>query len=150
MLSVLPDTNVWLALALSRHRHHSVAKAWLEAVDAPSAVWFCRATQQSLLRLLTTTAIFAPYGNRALTNAEAWDVYAAFSSDDRIRLWDDEPPGLERYWRELARRDDPSPKLWMDAYLAAFARAGRCRLVTTDRAFRQFPGLDLQVIGEPL
>jgi hypothetical protein len=34
----------------------------------------------------------------------------------------------------------------MDAYLAAFAVAGRMRLVTTDYGFRQFQGLDLHVI----
>jgi predicted nucleic acid-binding protein len=35
----------------------------------------------------------------------------------------------------------------MDAYLAAFARTAGYRLVTTDVAFRQFPGLDVQVLG---
>ena len=34
-----------------------------------------------------------------------------------------------------------SPKLWMDAYLAAFAIAGGCQLVTTDQGFAQFPSL---------
>jgi predicted nucleic acid-binding protein len=34
----------------------------------------------------------------------------------------------------------------MDAYLAAFARAGGHRLVTTDRAFRQFSGVDLVLL----
>ena len=35
----------------------------------------------------------------------------------------------------------------MDAYLAAFALAGRYSMVTTDAAFRQFRGLDLLVLG---
>jgi predicted nucleic acid-binding protein len=42
----------------------------------------------------------------------------------------------------------PSPKLWMDAYLAAFALQSGHRLVTTDRDFRQFKGLDLFLLGE--
>ena len=45
-------------------------------------------------------------------------------------------------------RGTASPKLWMDAYLAAFALAGGCRMVTTDAAFKQFAGLDLELIGE--
>jgi predicted nucleic acid-binding protein len=35
----------------------------------------------------------------------------------------------------------------MDAYLAAFALAGGYGLVTTDVAFRQFGGLELQVLA---
>jgi predicted nucleic acid-binding protein len=35
----------------------------------------------------------------------------------------------------------------MDAYLAAFARAAGCTLVTLDAGFRQFAGLDLRVLG---
>lgn len=34
----------------------------------------------------------------------------------------------------------------MDAYLAAFAVAASLTLVTTDAAFQQFEGLDLQLI----
>jgi predicted nucleic acid-binding protein len=40
-----------------------------------------------------------------------------------------------------------SPKLWMDAYLAAFALAGGYQLVTLDKAFKQFKGLNLRVLG---
>jgi predicted nucleic acid-binding protein len=36
----------------------------------------------------------------------------------------------------------------MDAYLAAFALAADCRMVTTDAAFRQFRGLDLELVGQ--
>jgi hypothetical protein len=75
-------------------------------------------------------------------------VYEAFLADDRIACRADEPVGLEPSWKELAVRKTASPKLWMDAYLAAFARAGRYSLVTTDAAFRQFRGLDLLVLGQ--
>jgi predicted nucleic acid-binding protein len=36
----------------------------------------------------------------------------------------------------------------MDAYLASFALAGGYRMVTTDAAFKQFAGLDVELIGE--
>jgi predicted nucleic acid-binding protein len=58
----------------------------------------------------------------------------------------EEPGGLEPRWKELARRDDASPKLWTDAYLAAFALAAGCRMVTTDADYRQFAGLDLLLL----
>lgn len=58
----------------------------------------------------------------------------------------EEPDGLEERWREYAVRPLSSPNLWMDAYLAAFARQSGCQFVTTDLAFRQFVGLDVVVL----
>jgi toxin-antitoxin system PIN domain toxin len=146
---VLCDSNVWLALALSRHVHHAVAREWLERAEDPASVIFCRATQQTLLRLLTSTAVLSPYGNPPLTNRQAWAAYEAFLADDRIVLRSEEPAGLEARWRRFALRETASPKLWMDAYLAAFALAGGYRMVTTDTAFKQFGGLDLEFLGRP-
>jgi predicted nucleic acid-binding protein len=37
----------------------------------------------------------------------------------------------------------------MDAYLAAYAVAGGYQMVTTDSAFKQFKGLDLELLGTP-
>jgi uncharacterized protein len=138
----LCDANVWLALALSRHVHDRAARKWFESVVEPGTILFCRATQQTLLRLLTNSSVLAPYGNPPLTNAEAWKVYEAFAADDRVALRIDEPTQLESRWKQLATRDAASPKLWMDAYLAAFAISGSLRLVTTDIAFRRFASLD--------
>lgn len=143
---LLCDSNVWLALALSAHSHHAVARAWLDAVEEPGSVLFCRATQQAFLRLLTNAAVLRPYGNPPLTNRGAWRAYQELLADDRIVLRAEEPAGLERLWSGYALRDAASPKLWMDAYLAAFAVAGGFRLVTIDAAFRQFRGLDLKLL----
>lgn len=88
-----------------------------------------------------------PYGNPPLTNREAWSAYEAFLADDRITFRADEPVGVQPIWKQLAVRRTASPKLWMDAYLAAFALAGRYSMVTTDAAFLQFRGLDLLVLG---
>jgi toxin-antitoxin system PIN domain toxin len=145
---VLCDSNIWLALALSKHVHHTTVREWLGTVEEPASVLFCRATQQAFLRLLTNASVLSPYGNPPLTNREAWSAYEALLTDDRISLRADEPVGVESLWKELAVRGSASPKLWMDAYLAAFARAGRYRMVTTDAAFRQFRGLDLLVLGQ--
>ena len=61
----------------------------------------------------------------------------------------DEPPGLMPLWRRLAQRDTASPKLWMDAYLAAFAIASGVGLTTLDRDFKQFKvrGLALDLLA---
>jgi toxin-antitoxin system PIN domain toxin len=140
---MLADTNVWLALTLSGHPFHRVAREWFDAQSAARSVLFCRSTQQSFLRLLTTDAVLRPYGIPPLTNAAAWAVYDGLRSDRRIG-WAAEPPNddVERRWKGFAARDLASPKLWMDAYLAALAASGGHRLVTTDKAFTQFEGLD--------
>jgi toxin-antitoxin system PIN domain toxin len=121
----------------------------LERVDDAASILFCRTTQQAFLRLMTNRALFARYGNPALTNEQAWNAYEALLSDDRIIFRSDEPPGLESTWREFALRTNASSHLWMDAYLAAFARAAGCQMVTTDSGFRQFEGLDLLLLGSP-
>lgn len=145
---ILCDSNIWLALALSRHGHHAAVRDWLDTVEGPASLLFCRATQQSFLRLLTNASVLRPYGNPPLTNLEAWGIWEALLADDRIYLQSAEPAGLEPLWKELSARGSASPKLWMDSYLAAFALAGRYQMVSTDAAFRQFRGLDLLVLGE--
>jgi predicted nucleic acid-binding protein len=82
-----------------------------------------------------------------LTNRQAWAAYEALLADDRIAFRSEEPSGLESLWRRYAARGTASPKLWMDAYLAAFAVAGGYRMVTTDAAFEQFGGVDLELLG---
>ena len=106
----LADSNVWLALALSKHVFHGAAQAWL-AKQAPGEALFCRSTQQSFLRLLTTAAVFAPYGIPPLSNKAAWSVYEGFLADERI-AWVEEPRGLEASWKKLASSPKASPKLW--------------------------------------
>ena len=145
---VLCDSNVWLALALSKHAHHAAAREWFEAVEEPASICFFRATQQTFLRLLTNASVLSPYGNPPLTNRQAWEAYEALLADDRAVLRAEEPAGLETRWERFAVCDTTSPKIWMDAYLAAFALAGGYRMVTTDAAFKQFRGLDLELLGD--
>jgi predicted nucleic acid-binding protein len=60
-----------------------------------------------------------------------------------------EPAGVDYVWRQLSSSQTPSPKVWKDAYLAAFAIAGGMRLVTLDGDFRNFEsmGLDLLLLA---
>lgn len=142
----LCDSNVWLALALSRHVHHVATRTWFDAIVEPGSVLFCRATQLTFLRLLTNATVLGAYGNPPLTSKQAWEACQSLLGDGRVAFRAEEPPGLTALWRRFAVRRTASPKLWMDAYLAAFALAGGCRLVTTDVAFRQFAGLELELL----
>ena len=145
MVTWLVDTNVWLALLEEKHSLHGAIIAWWQGLQEEDRILFCRSTQQSFLRLRVTDVVSTAYGLKPDTNAKAWQTYTALLKDERIQLVD-EPVSVERKWKELASVGTASPKLWMDAYLAAFALTAGYRLVTTDKAFRQFKGLDLLLL----
>ena len=146
MTRYLPDVNVWFALMQVRHQHHAIAQSWMRALAEPDQICFCRPTQQGLFRLTTTTVVMKQYAADPVSNATAWNNCTLWLTDPLV-TFDHEPAGLDPIWKKLAAVRTASPKLWMEAYLAAFAMAGGYSLVTTDKAFKQFKGLDLVVLG---
>jgi len=119
-------------LTYEGHIHNAAATSWFRQLDEHARLAFCRVTQLSLLRLLTTEAVM---GNEVLSQDEAWDAYDVWTEDGRI-LFLDEPVTLEKYFRSFTRQERPSPKDWADSYLAAFASAAGLRIVTFDKGFR--------------
>src|SRR5579863_1951401 len=128
---LFPDVNVWVALSFEGHVHHSVARDWFESLapDDDARLCFCRITQLSLLRLLTTEAVMGE--DEVLTQPAAWTVYDRWFEDPRT-MFLDEPANLERKFRMLSRQPRPAAKEWADAYLAAFADEADLRIVTLD------------------
>lgn len=145
MIPALPDLNVWLALSIPPHAHHQAATNWFQQAGN-EAIVFCRSTQQGFLRLLTTEAVTAPYGLAPHSNRKAITLINGIMEDPRIDFAE-EPKQLWPLWLQYADTKHASPKLWMDAYLAAFAIAGGYQLVPLDKAFKQFKGLNLNVLG---
>jgi toxin-antitoxin system PIN domain toxin len=137
----LLDINVWLALAFDSHQHHTPAAEWFAAAADDSCA-FCRLTQMGFLRLATTPRVLA---DTALTLEEAWHAYDELCDDPRV-VFAEEPEGLEPPWRAFARRQTVSPKIWTDAYLAAFAQAANWELVTFDRGFFQYSGIRAAIL----
>ncbi len=72
-------------------------------------------------------------GTDVLSSRDAWRAYKAILGDERVSFAP-EPFALEPEWGKLTAQDRPTPKVWTDAYLCAFAHAGGLRLVTLDRA----------------
>jgi uncharacterized protein len=127
---LFPDVNVWVALHHQIHTHHAVALRWFGA-QAPETVFvFCRQTQMGLFRLLTTEAVM---GDEILTQRQCWALYREWITEGKARL-ESEPAGVGEAFEQLTTGDNLSPKTWTDAYLAAFAEAGKLTLVTFDRA----------------
>jgi uncharacterized protein len=142
------DTSVWLAAIFKQHQFHSIARPALQQATAKQPAVFCRATEQSVLRLMSTAGIAKSYGEPPLTNRAALQTLDALQALPQVS-WQAEPPGIFEKWRTLASIDSASPKVWMDAYLAAFAIQSGLRIVTIDKDFKSFEaqGLDLHLIG---
>ena len=129
-LLIFPDVNVWLALNHQIHVHHAAAMRWFAAQDESATFVFCRQTQMGFFRLMTTDAVL---GSDVITQCQCWAIYDRWIEDGKAILIG-EPIGLEELFRLRTAEDSPSPKAWMDAYLAAFAEAENLILVTFDRA----------------
>jgi len=129
---LFPDVNVWVALTYGGHEHHNAARTWFDALDGDARICFCRFTQISLLRLLTSQAVMGE--DEVMTQIEAWGAYEQWKEDDRV-LFLDEPLNVETTFRGLTRQKRPNTKNWADAYLAAFATVSAMKFVTFDRDF---------------
>lgn len=148
MRGSLFDTNVWIAVLFDSHPFHQQAqRILLEATPKMPAV-FCRSTQQSFLRLVSTSALLKTYNAERFTNREALVALNALLSLPQIAERN-EPPAILALWHRLAARDTASPKIWMDAYLAAFAINDGLRIVSLDNDFKQYVanGLDLLLLN---
>ena len=146
VITYLLDSSVWIALAIERHTFHPKAQIFFDEKTEPQSLLFCRATQQTLLRLLTTDSILRAYGMITLTNQEAWDLYDSLESHSKVGFMT-ESVGHDRLWRELSALKTTSPKVWMDSYLAAFAIANDLTVVSLDKDFAQYPGLKLELLN---
>jgi len=138
----LLDVNVWLALAFEVHGKHRTALRFFDSAPVDSCAW-CRLTQQGFLRLATNPSVF---GEQALTLEQAWSCYDQLLMDERV-LYLDEPPTVEASWRGYTSTRSRSPKVWNDAYLAAFALESGLEIVTFDRGFRGYDGTKVLLLS---
>jgi uncharacterized protein len=127
---LFPDINVWIALTVERHVHHTRATKWFESIGGSGRLFFCRFTQLGLLRLLTLEGVMGL--QEVMPQAEAWKTYDRWQQDERIGFLD-EPPEIEVAFRGLTQSRQGAPKDWPDSYLAAFATSAQLTLVTFDQ-----------------
>lgn len=99
------------------------------------------------MRLASTPSLIRTYDAAGQTNRSVWQALDTLQALPQVS-WQAEPIGIFEKWRSLAAIDSASPKVWMDAYLAAFAIQSGLRVVTLDKDFKNFEpqGLDLQLI----
>ncbi|MCB1037029.1 MAG: PIN domain-containing protein [Acidobacteria bacterium] len=138
----LLDVNVWIALSIPDHAHYRRAQEyWSE--ESAEEVAFCRLTVLGFLRLMTQLPVT---DGRSVSVAQAWEAYRTYENFPEVQFLQ-EPMGCVAQMEAWARSPGYGRRLWTDAYLAAFAKAGGLRFVTFDRDFLRFPGLDLLLLS---
>jgi len=142
-MSDLLDADVWVALVAADHVHHERAlHYWRE--ESAETVACCRVTVLAFLHLITDAHVMQ---HAVLTGTEAWALLQEWLTLPEGSFLD-EPVDLDDQLGQLSRVMSIRPKLWTDAYLAAFATAGGHRIVTLEGDFPRFPGLDLLLLQE--
>ena len=66
---------------------------------------------------------------------EAWALWDRVWADTRVSFLP-EPANIEKDFRAYSRLSSPSPKVWADAYLLAFAAVAGLKVVTFDHALK--------------
>lgn len=150
MQGCLIDANVWVATSFERHDHHALANGFFSRHTSPEQpACLCRATEQSWLRLITTSALQRRYDSPVISNRDAVDLFEKTVALPNVSWIANEPEGLGNLWHHLASLPSASPKVWMYAYLAAFAIGHDLEFLTLDGDFRRFEkdGLKLKLLS---
>ena len=100
MPACLLDSNVWLAAAFAEYPAHAVSRRVLCSASPDEPALWCRATQQSFLRLASTPVITQAYGVPKTSNGDAWAALQTFLALPQVDVID-EPPEMGRTWCQL-------------------------------------------------
>jgi hypothetical protein len=133
----LPDLNVWLALSWPGHSHHRQAVHYWEQ-QAADQVLFCTVTALGLVRMVSQPKLM---GVAVKNAAEASALLHALCQQPGVQLAEPEHNGWEVFHQLLQSAELPA-RLCTDAHLAALAIANGWRLVSFDRDFERFEGLE--------
>jgi toxin-antitoxin system PIN domain toxin len=139
-MKTLIDVNVVFAILVERHVHHATAWDWWEKQPANS-VGLCLPVKLGLLRLLTNTRAME---NTPVNPDEALAVWDEMEADERTFIIGNPTTASEVCFRKNVTGRVPTPNLWTDALLAAWAEAAGFRLTSFDQGFRSFPNLEFE------
>ncbi len=140
-MKFLADVNVIFPLLVSRHQQRKKAVEWFDSTAAGDVV-LSRLTRLGALRLLCNSQVM---GADVLQPKAAWEALQMLEADERIVLLH-EPDGLDATLKKITASCTATPNLWTDAYLASFASVAALRLVSFDRGFAKFRGLDFLLL----
>ena len=135
------DLNVWLALVWPGHSHHHEALQYWDH-KASEQVLFSTVTALGLVRLVCQPKLM---GAAVKTPLEASALLEALCQQPGVSLAAAEHGGWETF-HQLLRKGNLPARLCTDAHLAALAMVNGWRLVSFDRDFERFSGLELLLL----
>lgn len=140
----LVDANVLLYAVNSDARHHEASRRWLDnALSGSDTVAFAWVALLAFVRLSTKVGLFpSPLDiDGAMNRVEAW-----LGAAPAVVI----EPTVDhaRVVRSLLESVGVGGNLVNDAHLAALAIEHRCDIVSYDRDFGRFPGVDARPPGE--
>lgn len=140
----LVDANVLLYAVNSDARHHEASRRWLDnALSGSDTVAFAWVALLAFVRLSTKVGLFpSPLDiDGAMHRVEAW-----LGAAPAVVI----EPTVDhaRVVRSLLESVGVGGNLVNDAHLAALAIEHRCDIVSYDRDFGRFPGVDARPPGE--
>lgn len=142
----LVDANVLLSAVNRDAEHHAEAKRWLDgALSGGETVGFAWVVVLAFVRLATKVGLF-PHPlpiDDAMARVEAW-----LSAAPAVIV----EPGVAhaRVLADLLARAGVGGNLVNDAHVAALAIEQRCGIVSYDRDFGRFDGVDWQTPADAL
>jgi len=135
---VLPDLNVLINAHRTDSPAHVGARDWLRSAFAgEEALGLCAPVLMGLVRVLTHPRVFDPPD----TLEQAFDFVDALTEHPNAVVL---KPGRDhlRLFRDMCVSVEAGGDLVADAYLAALAAETGATLVSADRHFARFPGVD--------
>jgi uncharacterized protein len=154
----LPDVNIWLALVQPDHTHHMAAQSyWRETMqrltqeavtDSPlgkaEKMYFCRTTMLGLVRVLCQSERAA---GRQVEMHQAMAAYQRFMEIEEVAFLQEPWLGVDATLAMLLQIHPKLPlRLSTDVYLAAVAQTTGLRLVSFDRDYLRFEGLNCLIL----
>ncbi len=139
------DTNILVSAHRSGTEHHEPALAWVRHLAEGRRPWglpvFCVG---EFVRVVTHPRVLDPPS----TLDQAIGALEGLLASPTLRLLEPGPAFLELYFEAL-RAGDARGNLAFDAQIAALClEHGADRLLTLDRDFARFPGLELLSVQE--
>ena len=141
------DTNIWLAASMDQHPDHQRAFGFISKRTIKDPAWLSRMTAISWMRLITTNAVAQKFHSHIPSNQEAITIQNHWLKQPEIQFMDTEPEGTFELWQKLSSSPFPSPKIWMDAYIAAISIQAKLPLVTFDKGFQAYTSAGLQLVA---
>lgn len=135
------DINVWIALSNADHPHNARAKKYFES-EAATRICFCRVSAMGLVRIASQPNVV---GHSPLTPQDSWALYERWRDRQDVVMVAD-PTNLDAILSRWVVSGIVTAKHWTDAYLAAVAVGHSLRLVTFDRDYDRFPGLNVLLL----